>query len=131
MVKKTEQKNTLVPREPIVAIMGHIDHGKTTLLDYIRQTAVAMKETGGITQHVAAYEVIRKSPDGIESKITFIDTPGHEAFLAVRSRGVAVADIAVLIVSGEDGVKPQTLEALKFITDAKLPFIIAISKIDK
>lgn len=131
MVKKSEQKNTLVPRQPVVAIMGHIDHGKTTLLDYIRQTAVAMKETGGITQRVAAYEVTRKASDGKESKITFIDTPGHEAFLAVRSRGAAVADIAVLIVSGEDGVKPQTLEALKFINDAKLPLIVVISKIDK
>lgn len=130
--KKVEEKNELVvPRPPVVAVMGHIDHGKTTLLDYIRKTAVALKEAGGITQHVSAYEVFHKNTDGVMKPITFIDTPGHEAFAGVRSRGARVADIAILIVSGEDGVKPQTLEALKFIRESKLPFIVAVTKIDK
>ena len=131
MTKKTEQKNTAVSRPPVVAVMGHIDHGKTTLLDYIRKAVVAEKEAGGITQHVSAYEVFHKTSEGVTKPITFIDTPGHEAFAGVRSRGARVADIAVLIVSGEDGVKPQTLEALKFIKESKLPFIVAITKMDK
>ncbi|KKU67424.1 MAG: Translation initiation factor IF-2 protein [Parcubacteria group bacterium GW2011_GWA2_47_16] len=131
MTKKTEQKNTAVSRPPVVAVMGHIDHGKTTLLDYIRKASVAEKEAGGITQHVSAYEVLHKTSEGVTKPITFIDTPGHEAFAGVRSRGARVADIAILIVSGEDGVKPQTLEALKFIKESKLPFIVAISKMDK
>ncbi len=144
------EKGINTPRPPVVAVMGHIDHGKTTLLDYIRKAAVAEKEAGGITQHVSAYEVEvpQKEPKSRESeanrgiprqarddfasrKITFIDTPGHEAFAGVRSRGARVADIAILIVSGEDGVKPQTLETLKFIKENKLPFIVAITKIDK
>ncbi|MSU55262.1 MAG: translation initiation factor IF-2 [Candidatus Taylorbacteria bacterium] len=131
MTKKTEQKNTSVPRPPVVAVMGHIDHGKTTLLDYIRKSNVTDKEAGGITQHVSAYEVFHKTPEGLTKPITFIDTPGHEAFAAIRSRGASVADIAILVVSGEDGVKPQTLEALKFIKESKLPFIIAVTKMDK
>ncbi len=128
--KKTE-KEALKPRPPVVAVLGHIDHGKTTLLDYIRKSAVAEKEAGGITQHVSAYEVSHKDGNGKDKSITFIDTPGHEAFASIRSRGARIADIGILVVSGEDGVKPQTIEALKFINESKLPYIVAITKIDK
>jgi len=112
---RTTTKGTSAPRPPVVAVMGHIDHGKSTLLDFIRKTNLTEKEAGGITQHVAAYEVVHKTKDGTENGITFLDTPGHEAFRAIRARGASVADVAVLVVSGEDGVKPQTLEALQFI----------------
>ena len=125
-----EQVNTVV-RPPVVGILGHIDHGKSSLLDYIRKSNVVASEAGGITQHISAYEVTRHTKDGRETKITFLDTPGHEAFQNVRTRGASVADIAVLIVSGEDGVKPQTLEVYKYIESAKLPFIVAITKVDK
>jgi translation initiation factor IF-2 len=118
-------------RPPVVAIMGHIDHGKSTLLDYIRKTNITEKEAGGITQHISAYEVLHKSSDGRESKITFLDTPGHEAFRGVRNKGAGAADIAVLVVSAEDGVKPQTTEALNQIKESGTPFMIAITKIDK
>jgi len=111
--------------------MGHIDHGKSTLLDYIRKTNIVDKEAGGITQHLSAYEVKHIGKDEKEHKITFLDTPGHEAFSAIRERGSRVADIAVLVVSAEDGVKPQTKEALKCILEAKIPYIVAINKIDK
>lgn len=114
-------------RPPIVSILGHIDHGKSTLLDYIRKSNVVEKEAGGITQHISAYEVTR--PDG--RRITFLDTPGHEAFANVRTKGANAADIAVLIVSGEDGVKPQTLEVYKHIQDASLPYVVAVTKMDK
>ena len=117
-------------RAPVVVIMGHIDHGKSTLLDYIRKTNIVDKEAGGITQHISAYEVVHEK-DGQKKKITFIDTPGHEAFSKMRSRGAIVADIAVLVVSAEDGVKPQTVEAVKAIRTAGLPFVVAINKIDK
>ena len=117
-------------RPPIVAIVGHIDHGKSTLLDYIRQTHVVEGETGGITQHLSAYEAVHKNAGG-EHKITFLDTPGHEAFKAMRSRGLEVADVAILVVSAEDGGKPQTLEALKLIDGVKIPYIVALTKIDK
>ncbi len=127
-VKSSSQKNSLITRPPVVVIMGHIDHGKSTLLDYIRKTNVTASEAGGITQHLSAYEVVHKSPAG---RITFLDTPGHEAFCDIRSRGANVADIAVLVVSAEDGVKPQTLEALACAKEAKVPCIIAINKIDK
>ncbi len=125
---KKNKKNTgeEITRAPVVAIMGHIDHGKSTLLDYIRKENTVDGEAGGITQHVAAYEA---EHDG--KKITFIDTPGHEAFAAARSRGANIADIAVLVVSADDGVKEQTLGAIKFIKDSKIPFIVAINKIDK
>ncbi len=113
-------------RPPIVALMGHIDHGKSTLLDYIRKTKTTEGEAGGITQHVNAYEVVHN-----QSKITFIDTPGHEAFTSIRSRGANIADIAILVVSAEDGVKPQTVEAYKHIKKSEVPFIVAITKIDK
>src|SRR5688572_5923089 len=121
-----------VTRPPVVGIFGHIDHGKSTLIDYIRKTNITEKEAGGITQHISAYEVIHnKKEDGKPVKITFLDTPGHEAFSNVRTRGANVADIAVLVVSGEDGVKPQTLEVFKYIQESKLPYIVAITKMDK
>lgn len=120
-----------IPRAPVVAVMGHIDHGKSTLLLYIRnhlstETKAALREAGGITQHVSAYEVSHSG-----RPITFIDTPGHEAFSGIRRRGAQSADIAILIVSAEDGVKPQTLEALNSILQSKLPYIVAITKVDK
>lgn len=123
-----------ISRPPVVVIMGHIDHGKSTLLDYIRKTNVVEGEAGGITQHVRAYEVEIKIPGdkGEEKrKITFLDTPGHEAFCSIRERGSRIADIAILVISAEDGIKPQTLEALKCIKTDNTPFIVAINKIDK
>ncbi len=111
--------------------MGHIDHGKSTLLDYIRKTNIVDKEAGGITQHISAYEVVHADPKGVQKRITFLDTPGHEAFSAMRNRGGAVADIAILVVSAEDSVKPQTLEAFATIKKSNIPFVVAINKIDK
>ncbi len=133
MATKKPQNNTAKEqseRTPVVVIMGHIDHGKSTLLDYIRKTNIVDKEAGGITQHISAYEVVHKK-DGADKRITFLDTPGHEAFSKMRSRGAIAADIAVLVVSAEDGVKPQTIEAIKAIRTAGLPFVVAINKIDK
>jgi translation initiation factor IF-2 len=124
---QTKEENAIRP--PVIAIMGHIDHGKSTLLDYIRKSNVVAKEAGGITQHIGAYEVVYEQ-DGLKKNITFLDTPGHEAFCGVRERGARIADIAVLIVSAEDGVKPQTKEALECIKSAGLPFVVAINKID-
>src|SRR3989338_6940657 len=123
-------------RPPIVAVLGHVDHGKSTLLDFIRKSNVVAGEAGGITHHVAAYEVEREvvNPSTglrVKKRITFIDTPGHAAFSAIRARGASAADIAILVVAADDGVKAQTLEALKSIRDAKTPFIVAINKIDK
>lgn len=117
-------------RPPIVAVLGHVDHGKSTLLDFIRHADVVAGEAGGITQHVAAYEVEREK-NGSKKRITFIDTPGHAAFSAIRARGASAADIAILVVAADDGVKAQTLEALQSIRDAGTPFIVAINKIDK
>ncbi len=111
--------------------MGHIDHGKSTLLDYIRKSNVVEGEAGGITQHLSAYVVNHKTKEGSDEKITFLDTPGHSAFQQMRLRGADVADIAILIVSAEDGVMPQTLEALASIKTANIPYIVAINKIDK
>jgi len=128
---ENDMKKNQIPRPPVVTIMGHIDHGKSTLLDYIRKSNVVKTESGGITQHLLAYEVNHTTPEGREQKITFLDTPGHEAFAAMRSRGARAADIAVLVVSAEDGVKQQTLEALQCIKDAGIPFVVAINKIDK
>jgi len=125
----TENKDNLIERPPVVVIMGHIDHGKSTLLDYIRKENTVSKESGGITQHIAAYEV-SKEINGEKKRVTFLDTPGHEAFCAVRSRGAQIADIAILIVSAEDGVMPQTIEALKSIKQDNMPFVVAINKID-
>ncbi len=116
-------------RPPVIVIMGHVDHGKSALLDYIRNSNVVENEAGGITQHINAYEITKKH-EGTDKKITFIDTPGHAAFSQMRARGAKVADIAILVVSAEDGVKAQTLEALSSIQDAKIPYIIAINKID-
>ena len=110
--------------------MGHVDHGKSSLLDYIRKTNVVATESGGITQHVAAYEVEHEK-DGVKKRITFIDTPGHAAFSAIRARGANVADLAILVVAADDGVKAQTLEALKSIRESKTPIVVAINKIDK
>ncbi|MBP6856590.1 MAG: translation initiation factor IF-2 [Candidatus Pacebacteria bacterium] len=118
-------------RPPVVVIMGHIDHGKSTLLDYIRKSNIVDKEAGGITQHLSAYEVIHKDEKGESRKITFLDTPGHAAFSGMRERGATVADIAILIVSAEDGVKAQTIEALNTIVEAKVPYLVAINKIDR
>ena len=127
---KKEEKS--ITRPPVVVIMGHIDHGKSTLLDYIRKTNIVEGELGGITQHISAYEVIHSPLNSEqEKKITFIDTPGHESFSKMRERGAQIADIAVLIGSAEDGVKPQTIEAWKTITANKIPCIVAINKIDK
>lgn len=129
MSLNSHTKEESVIRPPVIAIMGHIDHGKSTLLDYIRKSNIVSKEAGGITQHIGAYEV-EYDQEGVTKKITFLDTPGHEAFCAVRERGVKIADIAVLIVSAEDGVKPQTKEALEWIKNAELPYVVAINKID-
>ena len=138
MKNKSRQKNTspLAPdqeggqtRPPVIVVMGHIDHGKSTLLDYIRKSNIVEKESGGITQHISAYEVLHKTSEGKERKLTFLDTPGHEAFGTLRARGARIADIAVLVVSAEDGVKPQTLEALNVIKESGIPYIIAIIKL--
>ncbi|MBI4121307.1 MAG: translation initiation factor IF-2 [Parcubacteria group bacterium] len=120
-----------VPRPPVVVVMGHIDHGKSTLLDYIRKTNVTAGEAGGITQHMYAYEIEHHNEGGEKRKITFIDTPGHAAFSLMRERGAEVADIAILVVAADDGVKAQTAEALKTIRDNNVPFIVALNKIDK
>lgn len=117
--------------QPVVAIVGHIDHGKTTLLDYIRKSSVAAKEAGGITQRISAYEIEHTTKEGHKRALTFIDTPGHEAFQSMRRRGAGAADIAILIVAADDGVKPQTKEAYKAIAEAKVPFVVAFTKIDK
>ncbi len=113
-------------RPPIIAVMGHVDHGKTTLLDYIRKTNLASHEAGGITQAIGAYEI-----DHGGKRITFIDTPGHEAFANMRTHGANIADLAILVVAADDGVKPQTKEALETVLKSKTPYIVAINKIDK
>lgn len=115
-----------VARPPIVTVLGHVDHGKTSLLDFIRKTHIQSQEAGGITQHIAAYQI-----KTMNRLITFIDTPGHEAFSAMRARGASVTDIAILVVAGDDGVKPQTLEAVQHIKQAKIPMIVAVNKMDK
>jgi translation initiation factor IF-2 len=131
MSKKTNQTVQNTKRPPVVVVMGHIDHGKSTLLDYVRKSNVVDGEAGGITQHLSAYVVPHKTKDGAQEHITFLDTPGHAAFQKMRLRGADVADVAILIVSAEDGVKPQTLEALASIKQANIPFVVAINKIDK
>jgi translation initiation factor IF-2 len=134
MASKTSQedKKNSKPRPPVVVVVGHVDHGKTTLLDYIRKTTVAAREAGGITQATGAYEITHTPAEGgIARKITFIDTPGHEAFMAMRSRGAQAADLAVLIVAADEGVKPQTKESIKILEETKTPFVVALNKIDK
>jgi len=130
MAKETLQHSPvqtgLKTRPPVVVVMGHVDHGKTSLLDYIRKANVAEREAGGITQAVGAYEIEHGG-----KKITFIDTPGHEAFTAMRSRGASIADLAILVVAADEGVKPQTKEAITIIEGSKTPFIVAFTKIDK
>jgi len=121
---------TQTTRPPIIAVMGHIDHGKSSLLDYIRKTNVVAGENGGITQCVSAYEAEHEY-EGKKRSITFLDTPGHEAFHALRARGASVADMAILVVASDEGVKPQTLDALSAINDAGIPFVVALTKIDK
>lgn len=120
-----------VSRQPVIAVLGHVDHGKSSLLDFIRKSNVVGGEAGGITQRISAYEVNHKQSDGTIKPITFLDTPGHAAFQSMRERGVEIADIAILLVSAEDGVKAQTIEAWKTIDSRKLPYVVAINKIDK
>lgn len=127
MPDKTPTSGT---RPPIVAVVGHIDHGKSTLLDYIRNTNVVEGEAGGITQHLSAYQAVHENASG-KHTITFLDTPGHAAFVGMRSRGLEVADVAILVVSSEEGIKPQTVEALDLIKSAEIPYVIAFTKIDK
>jgi len=123
---KDKEKDTKIARPPVVVVMGHVDHGKTTLLDYIRKTNIATREAGAITQSIGAYEITHG-----ERKITFIDTPGHEAFSKMRGRGAKIADIAILVVAADEGVKPQTKESIEQIRATNTPLIVAFTKIDK
>ena len=126
MDPQTPAKPQMRTRPPVVVVLGHVDHGKTQLLDTIRKTTVASHESGGITQHIGAYQV-----EANGKLITFLDTPGHEAFAAIRSRGAKVADVAILVIAADESVKPQTKEAIRIIKEAEIPFIVAINKIDR
>ncbi|MBI5742540.1 MAG: translation initiation factor IF-2 [Candidatus Niyogibacteria bacterium] len=130
-MNKQPTEQNLIARAPVVVVVGHIDHGKTSLLDFIRRANVTEQESGGITQHIGAYETTVATKTGAAGKLTFLDTPGHEAFSEMRSRGARVADIAILVVAADEGVKPQTEESIRAIKKAELPFVVALNKMDK